>query len=89
MSCKAKIITLNVVAVLLVFGLGVLSATVGRASVHHAKCMEDSPCWNWRTHGNHSRGIYATVNGHRMWCVLTVKGTGPYNEYLHNCAIAK
>lgn len=29
------------------------------APVHRAtRCTEDSACWNWRTMGNHRRGIY-------------------------------
>lgn len=28
-------------------------------------CQEDQPCWNWRTMGNHKRGI-VTLAGRRL-----------------------
>lgn len=33
--------------------------------VTSARCAEDQPCWNWRTMGNHQRGIVLT-NGRRL-----------------------
>lgn len=28
-------------------------------------CQEDAPCWNWRSMGNHRRGVF-TVGGRRL-----------------------
>lgn len=30
-----------------------------------ARCLDDEPCWNWRTMGNHQRSIVLT-NGRRL-----------------------
>lgn len=39
--------------------LAAVPGAAGGAPVHRAtRCMEDSACWNWRTMGNHRRGIY-------------------------------
>jgi len=78
------IIALTVSVMLVLVGLGALS------SVAHSKaCMEDDPCFNWRTMGNHSRGIYTTIQGHRVWCILTARRGDQYHDlYLHNCTIA-
>lgn len=34
-----------------------LSGAAASNAGARAACYEDSPCWNWRTMGNHKRGI--------------------------------
>lgn len=31
-----------------------------------ARCAEDSPCWNWRTMGNHTRGVTTLAGRHKI-----------------------
>lgn len=47
-------------ALLAVALAGAFAAPTGAAT-----CQEDAPCWNWRTMGNHTRGV-KTVAGRSL-----------------------
>ena len=54
---------------------GVLAFGVQAATAHSSPCHEDQPCWNWRTMGNHKRGIVTTDGRYR------VVGPRMFNRY--------
>lgn len=45
----------------------VIAAIGGAVPVNHAgHCREDARCWNWRTMGNHKRGVVTLAGRHKV-----------------------
>lgn len=42
----------------------VMGLIAGSSNAKTTKCMEDMPCWNWATMGNHTRGLTLTTGEH-------------------------
>lgn len=55
---RGEKVALAIVLALALAGYALIWAQTSPANTHHrAKCVEDAPCWNWATMGNHRRGI--------------------------------
>ena len=62
-----RVLGAALLAFAVVLGLGALYCHRVEATAHSAGCVEDEPCWDWRTMGNHTA---------RLTCTLTIAPDG-------------